>query len=110
MLKAVILAAVVVLLIAPAIAQSGEESSAVGPRPKTEDFVKEAAGTNTFEIASGKLATQRGGDNVKPFAEKMISDHINDLRELVSSGKVQAGLPTEMTMHQDTQMRRLESL
>src|SRR4051812_25970826 len=81
--------------------------------PKAEDFVKEAVGTSTFENASGTLATQRGDDNVKSIVEKIISDHSelsNDLRELISSGKLQAELPIEMTMHQDTQIRRLKSL
>jgi putative membrane protein len=100
-------------LAAPAVAQSGGERNALGAAPKAEDFVKEAAATGMFESASGKLATQRGDDNVKSFAEKMISDHIemiNDLRELISSGNVRAELPPEMTMHQSTQVRRLESL
>jgi putative membrane protein len=83
------------------------------PTHRAEDFVKEAAATDLFELASAKLATQRGDDNVKSFAEKMITDHTETadaLKGLVSSGKVHAELPAEMSIHQSTQIKRLESL
>jgi putative membrane protein len=117
MKKISILFVTAVLFAAPAFAQSDQERSAAGPdlgtTPKAEEFVKEAAATDLFELASAKLATQRGDDNVNSFAEKMITDHTETtdaLKELVSSGKVHAELPTEMTIHQTTQIKRLESL
>lgn len=117
MKKILVLFVAAVLSTAPAFAQSDNEMSGPNPAlvstPKAEEFVKEAAATDLFEIASAKLATQRGDDNVKAFAEKMIADHsetTNALKELVSSGKVSAELPPEMTIHQHSQMKRLESL
>jgi putative membrane protein len=117
MKKISILLLTAVLFTAPAFAQSDKERSAASPdlgtTPKEEEFVKEAAATDLFELASAKLATQRGDDNVKSFAEKMITDHTETtdaLKELVSSGKVHAELPAEMTIQQSTQIKRLESL
>jgi putative membrane protein len=112
-----VLTVAAVLVTVPAFAQSNNEISGPNPAlsstPTAEMFVKEAAATDLFEIASARLATQRGDDNVKAFAKKMIEDHsetTNALKELVSSGKVHAELPAEMTIHQTSQMKRLESL
>ena len=69
MKKILVLFVAAVLLTAPAFAQSDSEMSgpnpALGSTPKAEEFAKEAAATDLFEIASSKLATQRGDDNVK---------------------------------------------
>jgi putative membrane protein len=97
----------------PGFAQGGGERTGTGAIPKTEDFVREVVDTSTFEIASAKLAIQRGDESVKSFAEKMIRDQdeiTGELRELISSGKVHAELPTELTIHQNIQVRRLKSL
>src|ERR1700759_1131167 len=117
MQKITLLAVAAFLLTAPAFAQSDNEmrdhSPALGVTPMAEDFVKEAGATDLFELASARLATQRGDDNIKFFAEKMITDHTETtdaLKELVSSGKVQAKIPAEMTTQQDLQIKRLESL
>jgi putative membrane protein len=117
MQKITLLAVAAFLLTAPALAQSDNEMSshtpALGTTLMAEDFVKEASATDLFELASARLATQRGDDNVKLFAEKMIADHTETteaLKELVSSGKVHAELPAEMTTQQDLQIKRLESL
>jgi putative membrane protein len=104
MKKILVLVVAAVLLSAPAFARSDNEmggpNPALGSTPKAETFVKEAAATDLFEIASAKLATQRGDDNVKAFGEKMIADHTettNALKELVSSGKVHSQLPSTIT-------------
>lgn len=117
MQKISLLVVAAIVLTAPAFAQSDNEMSgpnpALGSTPNAEAFVKETVATDLFEIASATLATQRGDDNVKAFAEKMIADHsetTSALKELVSSGKVHAELPAEMTIHQTSQMKRLESL
>jgi putative membrane protein len=117
MKRILVLVVAAFLLTAPAFAQSNNEISGPNPglssTPTAEMFFKEAAATDLFEIASATLATQRGDDNVKAFAEKMIADHsetTNALKELVSSGKVHAELPADMTIHQTSQMKRLESL
>jgi hypothetical protein len=75
MKKILLLVVAAVLLTAPAFSQSDNKISgpnpALGSTPKAEEFVKEAAATDLFDIASAKLATQRGDDNIKAFAEKV---------------------------------------
>ena len=43
--------------------------------PKTEDFVKEVAISDMFEMKSSKLAQQKGGAGDKTFAGQMVTDH-----------------------------------
>jgi putative membrane protein len=112
-----LIAAAAVLLASPALAQSvGEKTgvnSALGITPKTADFVNEAATTDMLEIAAAKLAKQRGSEDVKAFADKMITDHTqttNALKALVSSGKVHERPPTEMTSLQKSQLDKLGKL
>jgi putative membrane protein len=112
-----LLAAAAVLLASPAFAQSlGEKTgvnSAVGISPKTPDFVTEAATTDMLEIAEAKLAQQQGTDTVKPFAEKMITDHTettNALKALISDGKVKAQPPADMTRSQKSQLDKLSKM
>src|SRR4051794_36709869 len=44
----------------------------VKPDPGTTDFVTKAATSDMFEIASSKLAMERGNDATKAFAQQMI--------------------------------------
>lgn len=90
-----------ILLAGPALAQSvGEKTgvnSMLGVAPTTADFVKEVAISDVFEIESNKLAEQKGNAQEKTFAQQMVTDHTktsNDLKGLVTSGKVKAELPT----------------
>ena len=60
-----------VLLATPAMAQSiGEKTginSTLGISPATEDFVKQAAISDMFEIQSSKLAQERGNADRNPL-------------------------------------------
>jgi putative membrane protein len=62
----------VILLGTPAAAQSvGEKTginSTLGIAPKTEDFVKQVAISDMFEIQSSQLAQERGNADQKAFA------------------------------------------
>ena len=80
-----------VLLATPAMAQSvGEKTginSTLGISPATEDFVKQAAISDMFEIQSSQLAQERGNAAEKSFAATMIKDHektTSDLKSMVS--------------------------
>src|SRR4051794_36916247 len=91
------------LLAGPALAQSAGEktgvNSALGISPSTADFVKEAAISDMFEIASSKLAQDKGNAAEKSFAPQMVTDHTKtstELKGLVSSGKVKAELPAAL--------------
>ncbi|MET3972431.1 putative membrane protein [Bradyrhizobium sp. i1.4.4] len=100
-MKRTVIAFACVLLAGPALAQSlGEKTgvnSALGVAPTTADFVKEVAVSDMFEIASSKLAEQKGNAQEKSFAQQMVTDHTKtsgELKALVGDGKVQATLPT----------------
>ncbi len=108
---------IVLALSSPALAQSTTEktgiNSLVGAAPKTADFVVEAATSDMFEIESSKLAVERSDAPTKAFAQQMITDHEKttaDIKQLVSSGKVQASLPSAMTSSQQKMLDKLKGL
>ncbi|NTF46574.1 DUF305 domain-containing protein [Rhizobium sp. AC27/96] len=113
-MKPLTLFAFAALITAPAFAQSAAEKTGVnsmmGAAPKTTDFVQEAATSDMFEIASSKLALERGNAATKTFAQQMVTDHqktTSELKGLVSSGKVKARLPTAMTSSQQGMLKTL---
>jgi len=104
-----------VLLASPALAQSmGEKTgvnSALGVAPTTEDFVKEAAISDMFEIESNKLAEQKGTSQEKTFARQMVTDHTKtstELKSMVTGGKVKATLPTEIDSSHQSKLDKLK--
>lgn len=111
-------ALVLVTLVAPANAQSlGERTgvnSVLGVAPKTEDFVKQVAISDMFEIESSKLAQDKAQNaSIKTFAGQMVTDHektTSELKELVSTGKLQAQLPTAMDSSHQSKLDKLKSL
>ncbi|MBY4593245.1 MULTISPECIES: DUF4142 domain-containing protein [Rhizobium] len=116
-MKRLVMASLAFLFAAPAFAQSAAEktgvNSLIGVPPKTEDFVKEAAASDMFEIASSKLAIERGDDPTKAFAQQMVAGHqktSSELKALVSGGKVKATLPSAMTSDQQSMLDKLEGL
>ncbi len=109
-------AAVAVLALAlgsTAIAQSmGEKTgvnSVLGVAPSTSDFVKEAALSDMTEIATSKLAQERGDADAKTFASQMVTDHTKtseELKALVSRG-VKAEIPASLD---DTHQKKVDKL
>jgi putative membrane protein len=118
MKTSILLAACAIALATPALAQSmGEKSginSALGVAPKTEDFVKEVAISDMFEIESSKLAQQKAQNaQTKSFAGQMITDHgktSSELKGMVSDGKVKAELPTAMDSSHKSKLDKLNGL
>jgi putative membrane protein len=103
------------LLAGPALAQSmGEKTgvnSTLGIAPTTADFVKEAAISDMFEIQASTLAQDKGNAPEKSFATQMVTDHTKtsaDLKGLVSSGKVQADLPTALDSSHQSKLDKLK--
>jgi putative membrane protein len=102
----------------PVVAQSvGERTgvnTALGVAPKTEDFVKQVAISDIFEIESSKLAQQKAtAAPVKSFASQMEKDHTKtstELKGLVSGGKVKAQLPTAMDDSHKSKLDKLKGL
>jgi putative membrane protein len=64
------------------MAQSAGEKtgikSTLGIAPKTEDFVRQVAISDMFEIQSSKIAQERGNADQKAFAGTIIKDHRRD--------------------------------
>jgi putative membrane protein len=109
--------ALAVILAAPAHSQSVPErtgvNSALGIAPKTEDFVKEVAISDMFEIESSKLAQTKGNADTKAFAGQMVTDHgktSTELKGLVSGGKVKAELPTALDSSHQSKLDKLKGL
>jgi putative membrane protein len=104
------------LIAGPALAQSvGEKTgvnSTLGISPSMPDFVKQVAISDMFEIESNKLGEQKGNAAEKDFAAHMVKDHTktsNELKELVSSGKVKVELPTALDSSHQSKLDKLKS-
>jgi putative membrane protein len=108
------LALIVMLFSTAAVAQSVSEktgvNSVLGVAPKTPDFVTEAAESDMTEIAAAKIALQKGDADEKQFADQMVHDHSQtseELKGLVSSGGVEAALPTALD---DASKKKIDKL
>ena len=105
-----------VLLASPVFAQSvGEKTgvnSMLGIAPTTADFAKEVAISDMFEIESSKLAEQKGNALERSFAQQMVTDHTktsDELKQLVSSGKVKADLPGTLDSSHQSKLDNLKN-
>jgi len=103
------------LLAGPALAQSAGEktgvNSVLGIAPTTADFVKEVAISDMFELQSNKLAEDKGNEQEKAFARQMVTDHTktsDELKGLVTSGKVKAELPTALDSSHQSKLDKLK--
>jgi putative membrane protein len=108
------LALILMLFSTAAIAESvGEKTgvnSVLGVAPKTSDFVTEAAESDMTEIAAAKIALQKGDAEEKQFADQMMRDHSQtseELKGMVSSGGVEAALPTALD---DASQKKIDKL
>ncbi|CAN5844106.1 hypothetical protein BH11PSE3_BH11PSE3_11350 [soil metagenome] len=132
MYKIVLTAALALCVAGPAGAQSGAAGTPPGAAevqsaaPKagggnaklsqaasTQSFVTKASQGDMLELASSKLAAEKGGAKAKDFASRMIKDHTAttaELQALVSSGKVKAELPSAMDKEQSAKVDKLGTL
>jgi len=100
-------------LTSTAFAQSiGEKTgvnSALGITPKSEDFIKEVATSDMFEINAAKIAQEKGNPDEKTFAEQMIADHSK------TSSELKGLVPSDMTSNipaslDDSSQKKLDKL
>jgi putative membrane protein len=110
-------AAVSIALVLPAMAQSIGEKTGVnaitGAAPSTQDFVKEAAISDMFEIEAGKLAQQKGSPEIRAFASRMIEDHSKTtaaIKNMVKNGDVKAELPSALDSSHQAKLDKLKTL
>ena len=115
-MRRTMIATACLLTAAPALAQSvGEKTginSMLGVTPSTEDFVKEVAISDMFEIEASKLAQQKGNAAEKTFASQMVTDHTKtstELKGLVSGGKVKAELPAALDSSHQSKLDKLRA-
>jgi putative membrane protein len=81
-------------------------------KPHDEDFVKEVAISDMFEIEASKLAQQKGNAAGKTFASQMVTDHTKtstELKGLVSGGKVKAELPAALDSSHQSKLDKLKA-
>jgi putative membrane protein len=75
----------------------------------TQDFVTKVAISDMFEIQSSKLAAKKGNENIRAFAQQMVTDHTKTTQELKGLvGKAKAKLPTEMDADHKQKLAKLE--
>lgn len=88
-------------------------NSVLGRAPTTEDFVTKASASDLFEIASSKIAIERGDDATKAFAQQMVVDHektSKELSQLIGAGKANVQPATRMTDDQQETVKELGEL
>jgi putative membrane protein len=103
-------------LAGPALAQSvGEKTgvnSALGITPSTEDFVKQVAISDMFELQSNQLGEQKGNAQEKSFAAQMVKDHTktsSELKSMAESGKIKVQLPTALDSAHQSKLDKLKA-
>jgi putative membrane protein len=102
---------------AAAIGQSFSErtgiNSLLGISPSTQDFVNQVTLNEMFAQELARLASERGGEKIKAFAEQILKDHKETsahMRALVLGGSVKVPLPTELSEAHLKELARLRSL
>jgi putative membrane protein len=79
--------------------------------PSTPDFVKTAASSDLYEVAAGKLASEKGqAEAVKAFGQHMVEAHsktTEELKGIVQSEKLDVKLPTEANKKQQDMLKAL---
>jgi putative membrane protein len=113
MKKTVILLACAVMCGSAAAQSLGEKTgvnTALGIAPKTEDFVREAAISDMFEIKSSQLAQTKAQGNIKSFADQMVTDHTKtstDLKALAAQEHI--AVPTALDDKHQKMLDKLSS-
>ena len=96
-------------VVAQSVGEKTGVNSVLGVAPATADFVKEAALSDLTEIATSKLAQDRGDADAKTFASQMITDHTKTSAELKAlvGGDLKAALPTALD---ETHQKKVDKL
>lgn len=79
--------------------------------PSPQDFAREAAISNAFEIQAAELAAKQGKDaNAIAFAKDMLRDHGRASAELAEAAKADGiSLPTEVDERRKKQLEALRT-
>jgi len=97
-------------------ASMGERSGAaalLNVTPSTDEFVKDVATSDLFEIAESRLAASQGGPQSKKFATRMLADHqktTTELTALLSSANVGTTPPTDLDSAHQAKIDQLKQI
>jgi putative membrane protein len=81
--------------------------------PSTQEFVKDAALSDKFQIAESQLAADRGNAKNKAFATKMIEDHQKttaELTALLQSKNIGVTPPADLDSAHQSKLDKLKTL
>lgn len=87
--------------------------SVASPGSMAADFVRKVALSDQIEIASSRIAMERGSPDQQAFAKQMIESHekiVADLKRLVSAEKIPIELPVELDKADETRLDKLKSV
>jgi putative membrane protein len=112
------LATTCALLSGPAFAQCTTaphttSATLTGTTISTLEFVKKAVLRNMLDNQAARLAEQRGDSTEQNFARQVVLDHTkatNALKTMVSSGKVNADIPTTLDCEHQQKLTELQNL
>jgi putative membrane protein len=112
------LATTCALLSAPAFAQcttapQTTRATLTGTTISTPEFVKKAVLSNMLVDQAARLAEQRGDGTEQNFARQVVLDHTkatNALKTMVSTGKVNADIPTAFDCEHQQKLTELQNL
>jgi putative membrane protein len=66
----------------PGVANLSGAAAPAGAPTTAAQFAPLAAGSNLFEVASGKLAQAKGGSDVKNFGAQLVAEHNQSIEEM----------------------------
>ena len=95
---------------APAAMGAGSRAAGAALHATDRRFVEQAAQSDLSEIATSKLAQQKGGsDKVKQYAQHMIDDHTKTSQQLMTMAQSKnMELPSAPNREQQRMMAKLE--
>jgi len=97
-------------------ASMGERSGAdelLKVAPSTDEFVKDVATSDLFEIAESRLAASQGGPQTKKFAARMLADHqktTTELTALLHSANLGITPPTDLDSAHQAKIDQLKQI
>jgi putative membrane protein len=91
-------------------ATTGAKTGATASNPDRK-FAETAASAGMAEVEMGKVAQQRGGSDVKAFADRMVTDHGKANQELTAiAGAKNIKLPAGLSGKDQRELGKLQKL
>ena len=97
----------------PSMGERTGVNSMLNVTPSTQEFVKDVATSDLFEIASSRLASERGDAATKKFADRMLQDHQKttaELKSMVQAQKVEVTPPADLDAPHQRKIDKLKQL